>query len=69
MFQQVKRKSGISMNWIESHYMYAIVDRSHQSNQQPVVSNDLYKEIAAIKAQLLVLVSRLDRIEQEMLEH
>jgi hypothetical protein len=37
-----------------------------KGKQQPVVSNDLSKEIAAIKAQLLVLVSRLDHIEQEM---
>jgi hypothetical protein len=31
--------------------------------------SDLSKEAAAIKAQLLVLVSRLDDIEQEMIEH
>ena len=34
--------------------------------QQPVVSDDLSKEVAAIKAQLLVLASRLDRIEHEL---
>ncbi len=34
-----------------------------QPKQQPVVSNDLSKEVAAIKAQLLVLLSRLDRVE------
>jgi hypothetical protein len=39
--------------------------QQHQQKQQPV-SNDLFKEVAAIKAQLLVLVSRLDRIEQEL---
>ena len=33
-------------------------------------TTDVLKEVAAIKAQLLVLVSRLDRIEQEvMIEH
>ncbi len=31
-----------------------------QPKQQPVVSNNLLKEVAAIKAQLLLLVSRLD---------
>jgi hypothetical protein len=35
-----------------------------QPKQQPVVSNDLSKEVAAIKAQYLVMVSRLYRIEQ-----
>jgi hypothetical protein len=34
--------------------------------QQQHQITDLSKEIAAIKAQLLVLVSRLDRVEQEM---
>ena len=34
---------------------------------KPLVPNsDITKEIAAIKAQLLVLVSRLDRLEQEL---
>ena len=37
--------------------------------KQLVVSNDLFKEVPAIKAELLELVSRLDRIEQEMIEH
>jgi hypothetical protein len=40
-----------------------------QPKQQPVVSNDLSKEIAAIKAQLLLLISRLDRIEQQEMDH
>jgi hypothetical protein len=40
-----------------------------KGKQQSVVSNDLSKEVAAIKAQLLLLVSKLDRIEQEMIEH
>jgi len=37
--------------------------------QQPAVSNDLSKEIAAIKAQLLVLASTLDGIEAELKTH
>jgi hypothetical protein len=38
-----------------------------KSEQQPPASSDsLKKEIAAIKAQLLVLVSRLDHIEKEL---
>jgi electron transfer flavoprotein alpha/beta subunit len=40
--------------------------KEEEERQQPVVSNDLFKEVAAIKAQLLVLVSRLDRIEAEL---
>jgi hypothetical protein len=40
-----------------------------EPEKQPVASSDLSKEVAAIKAQLLVLVSRLDQIEQEMTEH
>jgi hypothetical protein len=37
-----------------------------QEQEQPVASNDLCKEVAAIKAQLLLLVSRLDHVEQEI---
>jgi hypothetical protein len=44
--------------------------------QQPPVqrqprnsNNNLSKEIAAIKAQLLLLISRLDRIEQQEMDH
>jgi hypothetical protein len=37
-----------------------------KGKQHSVVSNDLSKEVAEIKAQLLVIVSRLDRIKQEM---
>jgi hypothetical protein len=40
-----------------------------QPKQQPVVSNDLFKEIAAIKVQLLDIVSRLDRVEQQQTAH
>ena len=40
-----------------------------QPKQQPVVSNHLLKEVAAIKTMLLVLVSRLDRIEAELQTH
>ncbi|MDQ3968440.1 MAG: hypothetical protein M3275_08610 [Thermoproteota archaeon] len=49
---------------------------SQQQQQQPPVqrqprdsNSNLSKEIAAIKAQLLVLVSRLDRIEVELQTH
>src|SRR5919108_5984992 len=38
-------------------------EQQEQKEQQLDVSNDLSKEVAAIKAQLLVLASRLDRIE------
>jgi hypothetical protein len=40
------------------------VCRKGKQQQQP--SNDIIKEIAAIRAQLLVLVGRLDRLEQEL---
>ena len=40
-----------------------------KGKQQSVVSNDLSKEIAAIKAQLLVLASTLDGIEAELKTH
>jgi hypothetical protein len=36
--------------------------------QQLVVSTDLSKEVATIKAQLLLLVSRLDHIELQELQ-
>ena len=46
------------------------VAMKEQEKQQPAVSDNLSKEIAAIKAQLLELVSRLDHIQQqEMMEH
>jgi hypothetical protein len=52
------------------HKYYVLSKDTTEEKQQPVVSNDLSKEVAAIKAQLLVLVSRLDHIEQqEMIEH
>jgi hypothetical protein len=41
-----------------------------QPTSTTTTTTDVLKEVAAIKAQLLVLVSRLDRIEQEvMIEH
>jgi hypothetical protein len=48
--------------------------QSAEQQQQPLIqrqpsnsnNNNLSKEIAAIKAQLLVLASRLERIEQEI---
>jgi uncharacterized protein (UPF0335 family) len=48
-----------------------VCTKKQQSQQPPVLSRttsstDISKEIAAIKAQLLVLVSRLDRLEQEL---
>ena len=36
--------------------------------QQPVVSNELYKEIAAIKAQLLLLLTKVEHFEKELLQ-
>jgi hypothetical protein len=41
-----------------------------QPTSTTTTTTDVLKEVAAIKAQLLVLASRLDRIEQEvMIEH
>jgi hypothetical protein len=43
------------------------LDSQQQQQQSSNNDNDLgLKEIAAIKAQLLVLVGRLDRLEQEL---
>jgi len=42
--------------------------QQQRQQQQPttIMTTDLSKKIAAIKAQLLVLASRLDRIEAEL---
>jgi hypothetical protein len=40
--------------------------RKNQQRQQQSSNNDVSKEIAAIRAQLLVLIGRLDRLEQEL---
>jgi hypothetical protein len=42
---------------------------TEEGKKQPVVSNDLSKEVAARKVLLLVSVSKLDRIEREVMEH
>jgi hypothetical protein len=42
-----------------------VCHKQQQPEQQKQQQLDVSKEVAAIKAQLLLLVSRLDRIEQE----
>ena len=56
-----------------SHYMYCRkqpeqLAATKEVKQQLIVSTDLSKEVAAIKAQLLLLVSRLDHIELQELQ-
>jgi hypothetical protein len=52
--------------------VHVCTKKQQSQQQQPVLSRttssstDISKEIAAIKAQLLVLVGRLDRLEQEL---
>jgi hypothetical protein len=64
--QKKKKKwDKYEMNGITSHVCRSKPERQHQQPpvQRQSPDSKLSKEIAAIKPQLLVLVSRLDRIE------
>lgn len=50
-------------------HVYNSSSSKPKEKERVFVVNGISKEIAAIKAQLLVLVSKLDRMEQEMIEH
>jgi flagellar capping protein FliD len=68
---QKKKWDKFELDGITPH----VCHKPNQQQEQPLVqqqqlssniNNKLSKEIAAIKAQLLDLVSRLDRLEQEL---
>ncbi len=67
---QTLERNGISfeLDGATPHICHKPLQQQKQE-QKPSNSSNLSKEIAAIKAQLLALVSKLERIEQKMMEH
>jgi hypothetical protein len=55
--------------WLLLFFFFFLLLFEEQQPTSPSPTNDLSKEIASVKAQLLVLVSRLDRLEQEFQTH
>jgi hypothetical protein len=66
-----ERTDSVGQKSLQPHQCPAKQKQQQQQLPQPdrsqsSVATDISKEIAAIKAQLLVLVGRLDRLEQEL---
>jgi hypothetical protein len=63
-----KKWDKFELDGVTPHVCSTTNNKPEQQQQQPS-NNSLKKEVAAIKAQLLVLVSRLDHIERELQTH